>query len=78
MALYYSCDSHVVEPPEVFEGLDKQFGSRAPYYVQDPDGKKGTYIVLGKLQMNVGRMSIAGGVWTIRRPSSAWSGATMA
>ncbi|ETW96026.1 MAG: hypothetical protein ETSY1_28205 [Candidatus Entotheonella factor] len=60
MALYYSCDSHVVEPPEVFEGLDKEFGTRAPYYVQDPPGKKGTYIVLGHLQMNIGRMGIAG------------------
>ncbi|WP_089934698.1 hypothetical protein [Candidatus Entotheonella palauensis] len=60
MALYYSCDSHVVEPPEVFAGLDKEFGTCAPYYVQDPPGKKGTYIVLGNLQMNIGRMGIAG------------------
>ena len=60
MAVYYSCDSHVVEPPEVFAGLEEKFGSRAPRYVKDPDGKKGTYLVLGDLQMNVGRLGIAG------------------
>ena len=27
---YYSCDSHVVEPRQVFEGLEQRFGSRAP------------------------------------------------
>jgi predicted TIM-barrel fold metal-dependent hydrolase len=32
-----SADSHVVEPPEVYDGLDKRFGSRAPRMVQDPD-----------------------------------------
>lgn len=26
----YSCDSHVVEPAEVFEGLDREFGDRGP------------------------------------------------
>lgn len=30
MAVYFSCDSHVVEPPGVCEGLEARFGSRAP------------------------------------------------
>ena len=30
MSAYYSCDSHVVEPPEVFAGLECRFGDRAP------------------------------------------------
>ena len=28
--LYYSCDSHFVEAPEVFAGLEADFGERAP------------------------------------------------
>ena len=60
MSICYSSDSHVVEPKVVFEGLEKKFGSRAPHYVQDPDNKKGTFFVLGKLQMNVGRAGMAG------------------
>lgn len=60
MAVYYSCDSHVVEPPEVFAGLEAQFGSRAPHLVTNPEGKKGTYIAFGDTMMNVGRLGIAG------------------
>ena len=33
MTQYYSCDSHVVEPPMVFAGLEQRFGSRAPHIV---------------------------------------------
>jgi hypothetical protein len=39
MTQYYSCDSHVVEPPVVFAGLEQRFGSRAPRLVQHPTGK---------------------------------------
>ena len=39
MPIYYSCDSHVVEPPEVFEGLEKDFGSRAPQVLRNEKGK---------------------------------------
>ena len=60
MTVYYSCDSHVVEPPEVFEGLEAQFGSRAPHLVTNPEGRKGTYIAFGDTMMNVGRLGIAG------------------
>lgn len=31
-----SADSHVVEPPEVYDGLEKRFGSRAPRMIDDP------------------------------------------
>jgi predicted TIM-barrel fold metal-dependent hydrolase len=60
MSVYYSCDSHVVEPPEVFEGLEARFGSRAPRLVTNPNGKQGTYIAFGDTLMNVGRLGIAG------------------
>jgi predicted TIM-barrel fold metal-dependent hydrolase len=60
MAVYYSCDSHVVEPPVVFEGLEARFGSRAPRIVKNPPGKQGTYVAFGDTLMNVGRLGIAG------------------
>ena len=60
MSRYYSCDSHVVEPPEVFAGLEERFGSRAPRIVNDPDGRKGTYVAYGETLMNIGRLGIAG------------------
>jgi predicted TIM-barrel fold metal-dependent hydrolase len=60
MSTYYSCDSHVVEPPEVFAGLEARFGSRAPRILQNPEGKRGTYIAFGKAMFSVGRLGIAG------------------
>lgn len=61
MTRYYSCDSHVVEPPVVFAGLAQRFGSRAPHIVQNPTGKApGTYVAFGSTLMNVGRLGIAG------------------
>ncbi len=35
--LCISADSHVVEPPEVYAGLDKRFGDRAPRMVEHPE-----------------------------------------
>ena len=35
MTIYYSCDSHVVEAPEVFDGLEERFGERAPIVVNE-------------------------------------------
>ena len=60
--LYYSCDSHVVEGPEVFEGLVDKFGERAPRVVQDPPGREGLYLVWPKqdLPLPIGRFGIAG------------------
>lgn len=60
MNAYYSCDSHVVEPPEVFAGLEHRFGTRAPQILQNPQGKRGTYIAFGKTMFSVGRLGIAG------------------
>ena len=60
MSAYYSCDSHVVEPPEVFAGLEHRFGARAPQIIQNPQGKRGTYIAFGKTMFSVGRLGIAG------------------
>src|SRR4029453_9267441 len=60
MTQYYSCDSHVVEPPVVFAGLEQCFGSRAPRIVKNPAGKApGTYVAFGSRLMNVGRLGIA-------------------
>src|SRR4051812_6386328 len=59
MNAYYSCDSHVVEPPDVFAGLER-FGSRSPQILQNPEGKRGTYIAFGKAMFSVGRLGIAG------------------
>ena len=35
--LCISADSHVVEPAEVYAGLDKRFGDRAPHMVEHPE-----------------------------------------
>lgn len=60
MTHYYSCDSHVVEPPVVFAGLEERFGTRAPRIIQDPPGRRGTFVAFGTTLMNVGRLGIAG------------------
>ena len=56
---YYSCDSHVVEPAEVFEGLEERFGERAPKVLTNDAGDKAT-VVLGGVPIPVGRFGIAG------------------
>ena len=56
---YYSCDSHIVEPASVFDGLEAHFGSRAPRIDSVPG--KGEFIVLPKAgRIPVGRLGIAG------------------
>jgi predicted TIM-barrel fold metal-dependent hydrolase len=58
---YYSCDSHVVEAREVFEGLEDRFGSRAPRIERDFKGRRGDWLVLPDLfPIPVGRLGIAG------------------
>lgn len=58
---YYSCDSHLVEPREVFAGLDKAFGDRAPRIVRNHRGKPGDTLVLPNgANVGVGRFGIAG------------------
>ena len=60
--LYYSCDSHFVEAPEVFAGLEADFGERAPLIVQDPPGREGIYVLFPQspVSVPVGRFGIAG------------------
>jgi hypothetical protein len=56
---YYSCDSHVVEPASVFDGLEREFGSRAPRIESVPDN--GEFIVVPNSgRIPVGRLGIAG------------------
>lgn len=58
---HYSCDSHVVEAREVFEGLEERFGAKAPKIVKDPDGARGDFLVVpGNRMIPVGRLGIAG------------------
>jgi len=57
--VYYSCDSHVVEPPEVFEGLEDRFGDRAPKVVRNDKGDRNA-VILGGFPVPVGRFGIAG------------------
>src|SRR4051794_18802782 len=56
---HYSSDSHLVEPPPVVEGLDEQFGDRAPKILTNDRGDKAT-LVLGGVPIPVGRFGIAG------------------
>ncbi|MFL2987303.1 MAG: hypothetical protein ACJZ57_08675 [Candidatus Poriferisodalaceae bacterium] len=59
---YYSCDSHVVEAAEIYDGLTDRFGDRAPFIEKDYNGKPGTWLVLpgGMQTLPVGRLGIAG------------------
>jgi len=58
---YYSCDSHLVEAREVFEGLEPRFGTRAPRIVRDWNGHRGDWLILpGAAPIPVGRLGIAG------------------
>lgn len=58
---YYSCDSHFVEAPDVFSGLEARFGDRAPRILRDPEGRRGDWLVMpGGLKIPVGRFGIAG------------------
>jgi len=58
---YFSCDSHVVEAREVFEGLEGRFGSRAPRIEHDWKGRPGDWLVLpNSFPIPVGRLGIAG------------------
>jgi len=62
MTTYYSCDSHVVEAPEVFAGLEERFGERAPRVVRELNGREGTFLYWPKQNrpIPVGRFGIAG------------------
>jgi predicted TIM-barrel fold metal-dependent hydrolase len=59
--LCISCDSHVVEGPDIFVGLEERFGELAPRIVHIPD--KGDVLQVygpGSRQVEVGRFGIAG------------------
>ena len=58
---YYSCDSHLVEAREVFEGFERRFGDRAPRIVRNLNDRPGDWIVLPNAPpIPVGRLGIAG------------------
>ena len=62
MAILYSCDSHVVEAPEVYTGLEARFGERAPRIINEYRGRKGTFLFWPQQNRGipVGRLGIAG------------------
>ena len=43
---YYSCDSHVVEAAEIYDGLTERFGDRAPYVTSEHPSRPGTFVVM--------------------------------
>ena len=61
MMRYFSCDSHVVEAREVFEGLEGEFGTRAPRIEHDWNDRPGDWLILPNASpIPVGRLGIAG------------------
>ena len=76
----YSADSHVVEPPEVFSGLQERFGDRAPR-IEHEEGL-GDFILIpaggGRINADTGAwaaLASPGGGWTTPRPTnrSEWA-----
>ena len=59
MTEMFSADSHAFEPPEVFEGLEERFGSRAPRVLRNGRGDRWA-VKLGSLPVAVGRFGVAG------------------
>ena len=61
-SIYYSCDSHVVEAPEVFDGLVDRFGDRAPRVVDKWKDREAVFVAWPSIDfaMSVGRLGIAG------------------
>ena len=56
-----SCDSHILEVPEIFDGLQERFGDDAPGIFHDPE--RGEVLNLGggsTYNLTVGRFGIAG------------------
>ena len=58
-----SADSHVVEPADLWSArLDKAFRDRAPYFVMNPEGKKGLYFICDGLESRLMSSAFASGV----------------
>jgi predicted TIM-barrel fold metal-dependent hydrolase len=59
--LTISCDSHILEVPEIFEGLEQRFGEEAPRIVYDPERGDVLHIGSGHTSfVSIGRFGIAG------------------
>ena len=57
--LCISSDSHVVETPDIFDGLEDRFGDLAPRIVFE-EGKGDILHINGRSGLNIGRFGIAG------------------
>lgn len=61
-ARFFSADSHVNEPPAAWERIPAGLRERGPHFVQDPDGKKGLYIVFDGHEPDPVGMTFTAGV----------------
>jgi len=59
---FFSADSHVNEPPDVWERIPKNLRDRGPHFVQDPPGKKGLYMVFEGREPDPVGMTFTAGV----------------
>jgi predicted TIM-barrel fold metal-dependent hydrolase len=55
-----SCDSHILEVPEIFDGLQERYGDEAPKIVHDPERGAVLDIPGHSAFVNIGRFGIAG------------------
>ncbi len=58
----FSAHSHVNEPPEAWERIPKGLREGGPHFVQDPDGKKGLYMVFDGHEPDPVGMTFTAGV----------------
>ena len=54
-----SCDSHILEVPEIFDGLQEKYGDEAPKIIHDPERGAVLDIPGHNAFVNIGRFGIA-------------------
>lgn len=59
---FFSADSHVNEPPAAWERIPKSLRSRGPHFVQNPEGRKGLYMVFDGHEPDPVGMTFTAGV----------------
>src|SRR5436305_564019 len=68
MTVYYSCDSHVVEAPEVYDGLVDRFGDRAPRVVNGLNGREGVFLYWPQHNRPITMHIFCGATWNMAQP----------
>ena len=59
---FFSADSHVNEPPAAWERIPKNLRAHGPHFVQDPQGRKGLYMVFDGHEPDPVGMTFTAGV----------------